>query len=68
MSHDAIARAQLAALARDDRASATARHFAAEMLRGLVTLEVADLCRREVAALLGLDAADAIGARPTGGG
>lgn len=52
MSRDSIARAQLAALARDRRATSTERHFAAEMLRGPVTLEVDELCRSGVIRLL----------------
>ena len=54
MSQASIARAQLAALARDEQASTTERHFAGEMLRGPVTREVAELCRRGVERLLGI--------------
>ncbi len=51
---NAIARAQIAALARHPLASTTAKHFAREMLRGPVTLEIDALIRREVAAILGI--------------
>lgn len=50
----AIARAQLHAVVRHVDATATERHFAAEMLRGPVTLEIAALCRAAIERLLGV--------------
>jgi hypothetical protein len=50
-----IARAQIAAVTRHPDASTTERHYAGEMLRGPVTLEVCALVRGAVERLLGVD-------------